>query len=101
MPLYSRFHDDPDMADLVALFVGELPQRLEVMEESFASNNLPQLHRLAHQLKGAGCGYGFDEVTNVCASIEQATKAMDRTRSRAALDQMRDIVRECRAGAKP
>jgi HPt (histidine-containing phosphotransfer) domain-containing protein len=73
-PIRSLFEDDPDMAELVSGFASDLPARATSLEELVSQNNLPEVQRLAHQLKGAGGGYGFPQITDVAASLEQAVK---------------------------
>jgi len=51
-PLRSDFHDDPDMKDIVRAFLEEIP-------------------RVVHQMKGAGGGYGFQEISNAAAQLEK------------------------------
>ncbi|MCC6908377.1 MAG: Hpt domain-containing protein [Phycisphaerales bacterium] len=86
--LLSEFADDPDMAELVELFVSELPERLAVLRTGLESNALEQVQRIAHQLKGASGGYGFPLIGDCAARVEAAVK------TGAALDQIRRCVDE-------
>ena len=70
----SEFADDPDMSEIVALFVRELPQRIAAMHSALAASNLEQLRLLAHQLKGAAGGYGFPKLGEAAAQIDQGIK---------------------------
>ena len=45
---------DPEMAELVALFVDELPTRVAAIQQAAADGDWLQVRLLAHQLKGAG-----------------------------------------------
>ena len=73
-PLYSTLADDPDTAELVALFVDELPQRLAVADALAHRADWESLDRLAHQLKGAAGSYGFPTLTDSAAALEQACR---------------------------
>jgi HPt (histidine-containing phosphotransfer) domain-containing protein len=73
-PVRSEFADDPDMADIVALFVSELPKRIASMQEALCSGDIPQLRILAHQLKGAAGGYGFPKLGEAAALIDLGIK---------------------------
>ena len=73
-PIRSSYEDDPDMLEIVVEFAGELPQRIEDLEARLAEGDMAQLQVLAHQLKGAGGGYGFPQITEVAASLEQCLK---------------------------
>ena len=72
--LRSEFADDPDMADIVGLFVRELPQRLEAMHSALISGEIEQVRVLAHQLKGAAGGYGFPKLGEAAALVDQGVK---------------------------
>lgn len=73
--LRSEFVDDPDMVAIVALFIHELPQRLAAMHVAIAAADHEQLRMLAHQLKGAAGGYGFPNLGEAAALIDQAVRA--------------------------
>ena len=42
-PLYSEFADDPDMAELVDMFVSDLPQRIQQIEQALETADLDAL----------------------------------------------------------
>ena len=73
-PIRSVYEDDPDMLELVREFAGELPERVRLAEELLEGGDMEGLQDLAHQLKGAGGGYGFARITEVAAVLESAIK---------------------------
>lgn len=68
----STFAGDPDMNELIELFVGDLPDRVREVEQSWHNQKLSDLKRIAHQLKGASAGYGFPALGSVAGELEQA-----------------------------
>ena len=74
-PVHSSYATDPDMAELVREFALELPGRADTLERLLAASELQELGVLAHQLKGAGGGYGFAPITEVAAKLEQALRS--------------------------
>jgi len=68
----SSLVDDPDMQDAIKDFVATLPKRVEKIESLFSAGNHAELRRVAHQLKGAGGGYGFGPITEVSAKLERS-----------------------------
>lgn len=90
-PLRSQFADDPDMADLVGIFVTELPSRVEGVVTAYRSGDVESLRRIAHQLKGAAGGYGFPTVGDAAAKVEKALKTS--TDPAGQLSQMTEDVR--------
>jgi len=73
-PIRSIYEDDDDMMDIIREFAAELPDRAASLESLLATDDLAELQNLAHQLKGAGGGYGFAEITEVAAALEQSLK---------------------------
>ena len=74
-PLYSDLSTDPDMLELVEMFVDELPDRVAAIEQPVKQANLADLAKLSHQLKGAGGGYGFSTITEAAAVVEKQAKS--------------------------
>ena len=60
---YSTLAKDADLAEIVAMFVDEMPLRLRDLQAQFGCRQSGQLARLSHQLKGAAGSYGFDQIT--------------------------------------
>jgi len=52
-PIYSTLGDDPDLQDIVEMFVEEMPGRTQTFLNHLASGDWEGLCRVAHQLKGA------------------------------------------------
>ena len=70
----SAYENDPDMLEIVREFATELPARVAKLEAHLAAGEMRELQTLAHQLKGAGGGYGFPQITELAASLESALK---------------------------
>ncbi|HEY1628339.1 MAG TPA: ATP-binding protein, partial [Tepidisphaeraceae bacterium] len=62
-------------------FVARLPERIEEMQRLLSEEDLENLGRAVHQLKGAAGGYGFPEITSA------AGEAMDRIRQHATVEE--------------
>lgn len=93
-PIRSTFADDPDMRELVEMFVTELSERVAQLEDALDQGDLETLRVIAHQLKGAGGGYGFTIITEVAREAEAAVRqAADLERIQQAVG---DLVSVCR-----
>ena len=93
----SEYAQDPDMAELVQIFVAELPKRIAAMEAAHREGALSALTRLAHQMKGAAGGYGFPSISQLAGRLE-ATIKESREPERAlkeASDSLRELVELC------
>jgi len=75
-PVVSEFASDPDMTELIAMFVEEMPDKVRLLQTHFQSRELADLQRVAHQLKGAGGGYGFSVVSTAAGRLEDSVKAV-------------------------
>jgi len=78
-PLQSRFANDPEMREIVALFVAEAPDRLREVQAAAADGDWKRLRTLAHQIKGAAGGYGFPEISFAAGDLETAAGAAGAT----------------------
>ncbi|NMC19711.1 MAG: Hpt domain-containing protein [Thermogutta sp.] len=72
--IYSEIGDDPDLRDLIQLFVDEMPSRISTFEDLLREEKWDELRRAAHQLKGAAGSYGYGSVTAAAAAVEQAIR---------------------------
>lgn len=69
--------NDPEFAELVAYFRGELPARVRSIEGCVATQNTEDLRRLAHQIKGAAPGFGFTDVGQAAKRLEDRLREED------------------------
>lgn len=96
-PLQSTLAGDPDMAELVQYFVQEMDNRAQTIASAAESNDLDQLRVVAHQLKGAARGYGFEPISQSAASLEeliqQADPAEDCSELGRQIDELIDLCR--------
>ena len=76
-PIRSSFADDPEMQDAIQRFIATLPERLATVTRLLKENKPSDAQRIIHQLKGAGGGYGFDDITRLSAAVERAIKHGD------------------------
>jgi len=99
-PLISSLSSDPDMVELVEEFVAAMPERVRALEEAVAANDLATVTRLAHQMKGAGGGYGFTPIGQAAGELEDAAKAVETVTQLSA--EVQELVALCqRAKATP
>ena len=99
-PLYSEFASDPDMADLVEMFVDELQDRVNAINQALNATDTATLTQLAHQLKGAAGGYGFTPITEAASTLEQLVKSQaDDASVRDAAEQLTSLCSRATADA--
>jgi len=75
-PLPSLYANDPAMKEVVEEFIGDIPERVRSIRTAFESGNRVDLTRLAHQLRGAGAGYGYPALTSAAGALEDQLRAL-------------------------
>jgi CheY-like chemotaxis protein len=73
--LQSEFASDPDMKEVLGEFISGLPAQVAQIQQLLEEQNLAELRRAVHQLKGAGGGYGFPQITRLALSAEEEVKS--------------------------
>lgn len=97
--LYSCFGDDPDLGEIVTMFVEEMTERVANFQRAFDEQNWDELCRAAHQLKGAAGSYGFDQLTPFAARLELVLREKGQTTEvREALEDLAALCRRVRSG---
>jgi len=82
------------MRQAVAGFVSRLPARVDSLRSLLAENNIDELRRLVHQLKGVGTGYGFPKITEAAARAESLIKTTAQVESiRTGVDELIGLIR--------
>jgi len=66
---------DIDLEDLIPGFLENRQKDLEKLEKVIQESDFESLRSIGHNLKGVGGGYGFLEITEIGAAIEESAKA--------------------------
>ncbi|MCG6154761.1 Hpt domain-containing protein [Rubinisphaera margarita] len=74
-PVRSLYAADEDFQELLEYFVGALPERRMQLLANLEEGDVAMLKGIAHQLKGAGGGYGYPGLTDVAHRLETICKA--------------------------
>ena len=69
-PLFSSFHDDPAMGELLHGWVAELSGRARLVETALSENDVEKLKRLIRSFKSEGSTYGFEVISEVAGRVE-------------------------------
>lgn len=73
-PIKSIYADEADFQDLLKYFVEVLPERQLELQAGLEEGDIYLLKSVAHQLKGAGGGYGFPGLTERAQHLEMMCK---------------------------
>ncbi len=97
--LKSKYENDPEMRELIELFVEELPERMGTIVSAWENRNLDTLRRMAHQLRGASGGYGYPTIGEAAGKLEEQLKglqAADDTALEGVANGLRELTELCR-----
>jgi HPt (histidine-containing phosphotransfer) domain-containing protein len=89
----SQLSNDPDMRELVEMFVDEMPSRAAKLREVLTSQQWKELANEAHKLRGSAGGHGFMTIGNVAAGLEDLVRSST-GKEEAVLAQIRSRVDE-------
>ena len=70
-------HADPDLADDIPWYVGQMEEYTEAIEKAMGDNDFETIEDAGHRMKGSGETFGFDAVSKMGKSIEMAAKEKD------------------------
>jgi HPt (histidine-containing phosphotransfer) domain-containing protein len=70
---------DKDLEDLIPTFLGNRKKELDTLRAALAAADFEQLRQLGHRMRGVGNSYGFDRVSEIGHSIEDAARSGDKS----------------------
>jgi len=76
--VHSSWQNDPDYADLLPLFVGELPSLRRTLLEFAKVCDFENVKREAHKLRGTAGGYGYRGLSQLAGELEDTCKTSAR-----------------------
>lgn len=79
-----QVHVDPDLADLVPGFLANKRHDADLIAIAVEDADYPTLRNIGHKMRGEGGGYGFDGITAIGATLEQAALRQDLAEARRA-----------------
>lgn len=65
---------DPDLLDIIPTFLENRKKDIRSILEALGNNDYETIRILGHSMKGSGGGYGFDVITDIGRSLEEAAK---------------------------
>lgn len=69
-PLYSLFHDDLEMSEILEDFLRDVLARMKELDTACAQGDLQRLARINHKIKGVAGGYGYPMITEAAEQLE-------------------------------
>lgn len=85
-------HVDPELADMIPLFLENRARDLALLRAAMARNDLEGARKTGHTLKGVGGSYGFAAISEVGRRIEDAAEEGQGDRVSAAIEELADYL---------
>lgn len=90
--------EDADLRDIVEEFVGSLAQRVSELQNAYQTLDWEALTTFAHRLKGAGGSYGYPEISQLAARMEQCFRGADASNFDQQITALANLAAAARAG---
>ncbi|HAT49210.1 MAG: Hpt domain-containing protein [Nitrospirae bacterium] len=87
-----RITIDKDLEDIVPGYLENREKDVILLPQAIRENNFDSLKMIGHRMKGSGAGYGFQQISDIGNSIEQAAAIQDLATIRDCLDQLIDYL---------
>ncbi len=92
-PIFSTYHNDPSMNDIIAGYVVALPGKLDGLLAALEANELSSFKTIAHGLHGSGGGFGFAVVSELGEELESLVKTnADSNEIHSALEKLKHVI---------
>ena len=65
---------DPEIEEIVPICLQSRRDDVEPLSKALEEGDFETIRLLGHNMKGSGGGYGFDAITDIGQSLEQAAK---------------------------
>ncbi len=97
-PLTSTLiQDEPDLGDLIQIYIERLPGILSEIEHAYTQQNWPLLRRLTHDLKSTGGNYGYPLLSELATKITTHDfNAPDKIFLQAHITKIRTVIQRIR-----
>lgn len=93
----SSFAEDPAYAGLIRRFIAGMPERIREIECAVDASDVDRLRVVAHQLKGAAPGYGFETIGAAAGAVEAGIEGHAPASIEHVRDDVRVLIERCRS----
>lgn len=79
---------DSELKDIVPGFLDDWKKEVRSMQEALKKGDYEFIRSIGHNMKGTGGACGFDAITEMGISLEEAAKVMDQERIEITFDKL-------------
>ena len=69
---------DPELEDLIPWYLEKRREDIQKMRQAMEEEDYEGVRTLAHNMKGSGSGYGFEDITQIGAAMEKMAQMRDK-----------------------
>lgn len=91
------YFNDPEFQELIRSYLDYLMDSLVTFKMNCVNRNYSEIRKFAHNLKGSGGGYGFDDLTQLGSDISLATKSEDAQKLDSLVKELEVLIMKKRA----
>jgi len=81
-----------EIQDLIPVFLANRDKDVITLRQKLEDDDFQAIRMLAHSMKGSGASYGFDTITDIGRSLEQAAQEKDRQEIRKWTDRLSTYI---------
>jgi len=85
---------DPDFADEIPWYLGQVKEYVEIIETALEKADFETIRDAGHRMKGSGESFGFDAVSEMGKSLEQAAKEKNADRIEKTVKELSEYIEE-------
>ncbi len=85
--------DDDEWAEMQEMYINHTFKELNSIKENINSTTFDSLRTFGHNIKGSGGMYGFNEITEIGATIESAAKEENMDQIKSKLDSLETFLK--------
>ncbi|MCH8069964.1 MAG: hypothetical protein IID16_11965 [Candidatus Marinimicrobia bacterium] len=86
------YFNDPEFQDLIRSYLDYLMDSLVTFKVNCVERNYSEIRKFAHNLKGSGGGYGFDDLTQLGNDISSAAMRKDANKLDSLMKELEDLI---------
>ena len=85
--------DDDEWAEMQEMYINHTFKEMNSIKDNIDSATFDSLRTFGHNIKGSGGMYGFNEITEIGATIESAAKEENRGQIKSNLDTLETFLK--------
>jgi HPt (histidine-containing phosphotransfer) domain-containing protein len=85
---------DKDLKELIPVFMDSRRKNIKELKEALQEDDFERIKQIGHDIKGAGGGYGFEEVTNLGKKLGEAADERKLSRIKELITKLENYLEE-------